>query len=57
MGTMMQHVERELQYRCSSGNGSVMGSSTGSSNAVDVGQQDKQQHRGPMRRINVMLLW
>ena len=42
MGSMMQQVERELQYRC----GSDMGSSTESSSAVDGGQQAKyQQHR------------
>jgi len=48
MGNMMQHVERELQYKCSSGSGSVMGSNIGSNIAVDVGQQVKHQHRGPM---------
>jgi len=41
MGNMMQHVERELQYKHNSGNRSVMGSSIGSSSAVDVGQQAK----------------
>jgi len=49
LGSMMQHVERELQYRCSSGNGrgsgSVMGNNTGSSNAMDVRKQAKHQHR------------
>lgn len=28
MGSVMQHVDRELQYKSSSGSGSVMGSST-----------------------------
>ena len=28
MGNMMQHIERELQYRCNNDSGSVMGSST-----------------------------
>jgi len=46
MGNMMQHVERELQYRCSSGSGSVMGN-----NARDVRQQDKHQHRYRCRRL------
>ena len=36
MGSMMHHVERELQYMCNSGSGSVMGSSTGSNNVGDV---------------------
>ena len=44
MGSMMQHVERELQYRCSSGSDSVMGNNTVSSSAVDVGQQGKNQN-------------
>lgn len=56
MGSIMQHVERELQYICSSSSGSVMGSNIGSSSLVDVWQQAKNQHRGLMQRINVMLL-
>ena len=41
MGSMMQQVERELQYKCGSVSDSGMGSS-----AVDGGQQAKhQQHR------------
>eukprot|EP00253_Pinus_taeda_P035647 PITA_35647 len=40
MGNMMQQVERALQYKSSSGSGSVMGSSGG-----DVRQQAKHQHR------------
>lgn len=28
MGSMMQHFERDLQYRCSNGSGRVMGNST-----------------------------
>ena len=43
MGSMMQHVERKLQYRCNSGSGNVMGSSTGSSNVGDVRQQARHQ--------------
>ena len=39
MGSMMQHIENELQYRCSSDSGSVMGSSTEGNSAVDEGQQ------------------
>ena len=38
MGNMMQHVERELQYRCGSGSGSVMGSCIGSNSVRDVRQ-------------------
>lgn len=57
MGNMMQHFERELQYRCSSDSGKVMGSSTGCGSAVDEGQQAKhQQHRGPLQWISVILL-
>ena len=42
MGSMMQQVERELQYKCGGG----MGSSTESSSAVDGGHQAKhQQHK------------
>jgi len=36
MGSMMQHVERELQYIYGSGSGCVMGRSTGSNSARDV---------------------
>ncbi len=57
MGSMMQHIEKELQYRCSSDNGSVTGSSTNCSNVVDEGQQvEHQQRRGPMSWISVILL-
>ena len=38
MGSMMQHIERELQYRCSSDSGSVMGK-----NVVDEGKEVKHQ--------------
>ena len=37
MGSMMQQVERELQYRCRSVNGSGMGNSIESSSTVDGG--------------------
>jgi len=57
MGTMMQHIEREMQYRCSSESGSVTGSSTGCSSAMDEGQQvEHRQHRGPMSWISLILL-
>jgi len=39
MGNMMQHVERELKYKCSRGSSSVMGSCTRSNSAMDVRQQ------------------
>lgn len=45
MGSMMQHIERELQYKCSSDNGSVMGSSTDCGSAVDEGHEAKHQQR------------
>eukprot|EP00253_Pinus_taeda_P027537 PITA_27537 len=48
---------KHIDIRCRSGSGNVMGSSTGSNNVVDVGQQAKHQHRGPMQRISVMVLW
>jgi len=38
-------MQRELQYRCSSGSGRAMGSNTGGSSAVDVGQQAQHQYR------------
>ena len=41
MGSMMQQIERELQYVCSSVSGSDMGSSIESNNAVDGGKQAK----------------
>jgi len=57
MGSMRDHFERELYYKCSNGNRRVMGGSTGSSSAVDEGQQDKhQEHRGPMLWISVIPL-
>jgi len=57
MGNMMQHILRELQYRCSSDSCSAIGNSIGYNNAVDEGQRSEhQQHRGPMTWINVMLL-
>lgn len=56
MGNMMHHVEREMQYRRSSGYDSVMGNNTGRNNVVDVRQKAKHQHRGPMQRISVILL-
>ena len=43
MGSMMQPVERALQYRCGSVSGSDMGNSTEKSNVVDGGQQAKHQ--------------
>lgn len=57
MGIMMQHIERELQYRHNSDSGSVMGNSTDCSSAVDEGKQAKhQQRKGPMPSISVILL-
>eukprot|EP00253_Pinus_taeda_P023864 PITA_23864 len=38
MASMMQRIQRELQYRCSSDSCNVMGNSTGCSNAIDEGQ-------------------
>ena len=50
MGSMMQQVERELQYKC----GSDMGSSTESSSAVDEGQQAKhQQHKNQYQDLAI----
>ena len=52
MGSMMQQLERELQYRCGSVSGSGMGNSTESSSAVDGGQQAKhQQHRSSTQNL------
>ena len=57
MGNMMEHIERELQCRCNSDSGSVMGNNTNCSCAVDEGQQAEHQHcRGPMLWISVILL-
>ena len=54
MGSMMQQVERELQYRCGNVSGSDMSSSTESSSAVDGGQQAKhQQHREQLQNLVV----
>ena len=38
-GLATAQMQRELQYRCSSGSGRAMGSNTGGSSAEDVGQQ------------------
>jgi len=57
MGSMMHHIERELQYGCSSDSGNVMGSSTDCSSAMDEGQQaEHQQRRGTMSWITMILL-
>jgi len=57
MSIMMQHIEGELQYRCSSDSGSVMSSSRDCSNTVDEGQQaEHQQCKGLMSWISVILL-
>ena len=41
-------MQRELSYRCSSGNGRAMGSSTGCSSAEDVGQEGLASTQVPM---------
>ena len=57
MGSMMHHIERELQYRCNSDSSSVMGNNRDCSNTLDEGQQaELQQCRRPMSWISVMLL-
>ena len=38
-GQVAALMQRELLYRCSSGSGRTMGSSTGGSSAEDVGQE------------------
>jgi len=46
-GPAAAQMQRELSYRCSSGSGKTMGSSTGYSSVEDGGQQYRiQQCRG-----------
>ena len=53
VGSMMQQIERELQYKCGSGSGggSIMGSSTKwQQQHSDEGQQVQHQYRDPHQK-------
>jgi len=54
-GPAATRMQRELPYRCSNGSGRAMGSSTGCSNAEDVGQGGLALAQVLCRIINVML--
>ena len=47
-GPTTTRMQREFPYRCTSGSGNAMGSSTGCSSAKDVGRGGLASTQGPM---------